>query len=200
MQAPMKARDLAEAKAKRRAETARHTVGLVWPDGRVTTHVCEPPGEGEDEGIRTGDTPVRWTNGEPNVWKPYRDRGCRLLKDVCEADGVPERYDAWHQVITAQITKPGIAVRGDVEDIYPPSVLKLRASAAVGGLSDGMAFVIGKGIAPDPEIKSKKLLDQLASAGLKLPSQQEIDAAAKGAGSKQPKPEKAQSQSPENGP
>lgn len=177
MQAPMKARDLAEAKANARAEIAKFTVGLVSPLGHVTTHVCRPPGEGEDDGIFTGDVPVRWTNGEPNVWKPYREKGYRMLKEVCEADGVPERYDAWHQIITTQIMKPGLPIRGNVNDVYPPTVLRLRASASAGGTGDGQAFVIGVGITNDPELAVDALVGKLMSAGVPSPSADQIKGA-----------------------
>lgn len=176
MEAPKNYRDIEEAKRNRKAEQARNTVGLVWPDGRVTTHVCAPPEEGDD-GIRTGDTPVRWANGEPAVWKPYRDRGCKLLREVCEADGVPERYVAWQQVIAAQIMSPGMPIRGNVEDLYPPTVIARRSSYEVGGNADGLAFVIGQGVQPDPESATNKLVKQLVSAGLPQPTEDEINAA-----------------------
>lgn len=179
MQAPMKARDIEEARRKARAEQAQHTVGLVWPDGHITTHLCPPPAEGEDDGLKTGDTPVRWVNGEPSVWKPYRVKGCRMLKEVCEADGLPELYEQWHAIITAQIMRPGIPVRGEVTDIYPPTVKRLRESIAAGGMGDGQAFVIGKGITADPEVKSDKLVAQLVSAGLPAPSPEQIAASKK---------------------
>lgn len=185
--APMKARDLAEHKKNLKAETARNTVGLVWADGRVTTHVCSPPGEGEDDGVKTGDTPIRWINGAPGVWKPYADRGCVLLEEMCKADKRLDIYEQWHAVITAQITRPGIPVRGDVEDLYPPSVLARRGSHRAGGLADGMAFVIGKGIAPDPKLDVDKLAGRLADAGLPAPSADEKAAAEKKAAPKSPK-------------
>lgn len=179
MQAPKKARDLEEARRKAREEKAAHTVGLVWPDGHVTTHLCPPPGEGEDDGIKTGDTPVRWVNGEPSVWKPYRARGCKMLKEVCADDGIPELYEQWHAIVTAMIMRPGIPVRGNVTDVYPPTVKRLRESIAAGGMGDGQAFVIGTGITADPEVKTEKLVGQLVSAGLPAPSTEQLAAAKK---------------------
>lgn len=191
MQAPMKSRDLAEAKQKRRAETAAHTVGLVSPEGNVTAHVCSPPGEGEDDGIRTGDTPVRWANGEPAVWKPYREKGYRMLKEVCESDGCPEKYDEWKAVIAAQLTRPGIPIRGNVEDLYPPTVLELRGSRNAGGTGDGMAFVIGEGIKRDPKLAAEKVLGQLLSAGLPAPTDEQLlEAEAKAAKAERKRVEK----------
>lgn len=190
MQGPMKSRDLAEAKLRRRSEQASHTVGLVSPQGNVTVHVCPPPGEGEDDGIRTGDTPVRWTNGEPAVWKPFREKGYRMLREVCEADGCPERYDEWHAVVTAQITRPGIPIRGNVEDLYPPTVLELRNSRDAGGTGDGMAFVIGAGIQRDPKLATEKVLGQLLSAGLPAPTPEQLLAVEEKAAKKADKPPK----------
>lgn len=188
MQAPMKSRELAEAKANRRVELARNTVGLVSPEGNVTTHICSPPGEGEDDGIKTGDTPVRWVNGEPDVWKPYKLRGYRMLKEICEADGVPERYEDWHAVIEAQITRPGMPIRGDVTKLYPPTVISLRESRNAGGTGDGMAFVIGEGIKADPKLAASKLLDKLRSAGLPEPTEEQVLAAEEKAAKKRASP------------
>lgn len=178
MQAPMKARDIAEAKQNARAEMAKYTVGLVSPRGCVTTHVCMPPlEEGADDGILTGDVPVLWKNGEPTVWKPYREKGYRLLKEVCESDGCPEKYAAWHQVISTQILRPGLPIRGNVDDLYPPTVLRLRASAAAGGVGDGQAFVIGVGITADPEAKVDGIVQKLVSAGVPAPTVEQVKGA-----------------------
>jgi hypothetical protein len=155
LQPPMTAIELDKAKKNRLEEKANHTVGVVWPDGRVTEHVCPPPGEEDEDGQRHGDVPVRWVNGEPAIWKPYRRKGLRMLKEVCELDGVPEVYEAWREVVRARITRPGMPVRGDVMQIYPPSVARLREAHRAGGLSDGLAFVIGEGITEDPEIEER---------------------------------------------
>lgn len=163
LQPPMTATELEAAKKKRLEDKANYTVGVVWPDGRVTEHVCLPPGEEDEDGVRHGDVPVRWVNGEPAVWKPYRRKGLRMLKEVCEGDGVPELYDEWKRVVTARITRPGMPIRGDVHKLYPPSVIKLREAMVAGGLADGLAFVIGEGIKADPEIE-----DRMAKRALEL--------------------------------
>jgi hypothetical protein len=155
MISPKTAIELEKHKKQRLEEQAEHTVGVVWPDGRVTEHLCLPPGEEDEDGQKHGDVPVRWVNGEPAIWKPYKRRGLRTIKEVCESDGVPEVYEAYREVVRARITRPGMPVRGDVMKIYPPTVARLRDAHRAGGLSDGLAFVIGEGIVEDPEVEDR---------------------------------------------
>lgn len=166
MQAPMAAKDLEQVKKTRLEDKARNTHFCVWPDGRVTEHVLDPPEEGDD-GIKTGDSAMAWINGEPAIMKRNRKLGCRTLLSVCEADGVPEKYEELRQVVRARIL--GLPIRGNVEELYPPTVLELRKRHGAGSSTDGQAFVIGQGIGPDPKLAEEKLRAQIASAGLPAP-------------------------------
>lgn len=166
MQAPMSAKDLEQVKKTRLEDKARNTHFCVWPDGRVTEHVLEPPEEGDD-GNKTGDVPMAWINGEPAITKRYRKLGCRRLIDVCEDDGEQHKYEALREAVRARIL--GKPIRGDVGELYPATVHRLRELARVGGNASGEAYVIGEGLAPDPELNEEKLRSKLASAGLPPP-------------------------------
>jgi hypothetical protein len=120
MQEPLDALTVEQMKMKVREDRKRYTVGVVSPDGVVTAHVCVP-----GEALH-GDEPVAWINEQQMLVKRYADRGYRFLHDMCAADGVPEIGAKWRQIVTDRAE--GKRVKAQPEEIYPPSVLRLRGT------------------------------------------------------------------------
>lgn len=156
---PMTAVDIDASKKHAAAEKLRYTIGVVWPDGRVTEHVVMPAKGGAIVGDQFGDVPVAWINGGPRITKRFEDRGCRLLADVCQADGVPEKFAEWKQAL---------GLRGKVkivspDNLYPPTVHRLRA-ASTATVAIDQVFVPGEGlVTATDDAKAKRIAELLGS-------------------------------------
>lgn len=156
---PMSAVDIDAHKKNAAAEKLRYTIGVVWPDGRVTEHVVLPARDGAIVGDQFGDVPVAWINGGPEITKRFKVRGCRLLSDVCEADGVPEKFAEWKQALS---------LRGRVkimtpEKLYPPTVHRLRAASKQEVAID-QVFVPGEGlVTATDDAKAQRIASLLGS-------------------------------------
>lgn len=152
--------ELVRQRADRRS---KYTVGVVWPNGRVSEHVVPPPVNPADEdGARFGADVVAWINGQVAITKRGRALGCMLLADMCSSDGKPELYAHWQEAIHAR--HHGAIVKGsNLGAVYPPSVLALRASARANGRS-GKVFVLGEGYVEAS--KSDAVASKLKSLGI----------------------------------
>ena len=150
-----------QARARRAAFRAQHTHFVVSPAGVVTEHIVRPPADPTHEnGERHGDDLIAWINGEPALTKRARIKGYRLLREVCEADGCPEKYQMAQQA--AQARHHGHVVEGDPSKIYPPTVMRLRAVAGKGGT--GKVFRVGEGFV-EPT-KAESIASKLGSLGI----------------------------------
>lgn len=170
LQAPLTDPELHEYKEKLQEQQIKYTLGVVWPDGRVTEHVCLPPAKkGAPNGEAEGFTVVQWIEKKPRIRAEFEDKGLRFLEDVCKADGVPEMYAVWKDTVRARILGYRIAATND--QIYPPTVLELRRRHDSGDHVSGKVFVPGKGLVDAAEVdEAEKLADKLESAGLGRPT------------------------------
>ena len=87
---PKHAEEIEAAKAAEKARRHRFTVGYVLPNGIVQAIVALPPEKGLI-GKQRGDVPVVWINGAAQVTERHAAKGGKLLKEICEADGCPEK-------------------------------------------------------------------------------------------------------------
>lgn len=165
--APKSAQQIREALKQQVELQGRHTEGLVSPTGDVAEIFCPPPEDGAENGPRNGDVQMAWINGAPRILKKFEDLGYRTLKDVCAADGVPERHEQWKAAIYARIVHK-VPIRGNVDELYPPTVHRLRKLYREGGTAEGKAFVIGQGITDDPVLEEKrdKMAERVAALGI----------------------------------
>lgn len=167
---PQEVEEIEANKKRLAAEKIRYTVGVVWPDGRVTEHVVRPPREkGALVGEQFGDTPVVWMNGGPTVAKRYSDKGCRLLDEVCRADGCPEKYQQWREVLSLR----GRVKIANVDDLYPPTVHALRRRSDAGVELDKV-YIPGRGLVDATEdAKADRTASLLDAAGIGVPTPSE---------------------------
>lgn len=170
MQAPSTDPELHEYKQKLKEQQIKWTVGVVWPDGRVTEHVCPPPAKkGSPNGETEGFVVVQWIEQKPRIRAEFENKGLRMLEDVCRADGVPQLYQVWKDTVRARIE--GYRIQATSEQIYPPTVLELRKRHASGDHVSGKVFIPGKGLVDADEVdEADRLADKLESAGLGRPS------------------------------
>jgi hypothetical protein len=137
-------------KAKLEQEIA-NTYGVVHPDGHVSQHVVMPidlemPLSGDrNVGRSKGDTVLQYMAGRVRLRGKYEEKGCRMLDEVCKADGQPEKYEAWREIIRAR--KLGYKVKGQPKDYYPKTVFRLRDESDKGVVA-GVVFVSGRGLVP----------------------------------------------------
>lgn len=162
--APKSKLQIQEAIRLRKEWEIENTVFVVDPWGGITEHVCGPPEDGAENGPRSGDTPVAWINGAPRIVKKYEDLGWQLYKDVAKADGELHVFEAMRSAVQARMR--GYPIRGDVGELHTTTVKHLRSLARAGGASHGQAFVIGQGIAPDPEAQKNKIADRMKDMGI----------------------------------
>jgi hypothetical protein len=190
--APMTKAQRATKKAAQLKLQMAHTYGVVWPDGRVSTHVVLPvelesPLDGDKNvGRSRGDSVLQFMMGKVRIRTKFEDKGCRFLSEVCKADGCPEKHDTWLSVIEAR--EKGYKVQAKAEDIYPPTVMRLR-SESDRGIIGGVVFVVGRGLVAATQLneeereaaKLEEVADKLESMGLGRPAKEDAEKAKKGA-------------------
>jgi hypothetical protein len=165
---PMNKDALQAARAEALRIELEHTYGLVWPDGRVTMHVCISPrvqrpldGMDPDTGRASGDVPLRWLGGELTIRAKYKGK-VRFLKDMCIADGVPEKFDVWRQIV--HMRRNGQKVRAFVKDVLPPSVLRMRGEHNAGLHADhGWDYDPVNGLRRVADIPESEKAERIAS-------------------------------------
>jgi hypothetical protein len=159
--------EIEQANKREREEAIRHTYGYVDASGDVSIHVVLPPKSGV-VGLQRGDCPLLWVNGSVQVVARHQKLGGRLLRDVCIADGCPEKYAMWLKAVS---------MRGKVEiknvlDLYPPTVLRLRKQAAT-GVSLDMVFdgATGELVPATEDLKAARIADLLDGNGVGRPTE-----------------------------
>lgn len=174
---PKHEEEIEQAHAARKARRLRYTVGLVYPNGMVQSVVCYPPEKGI-LGQQKGDCPAIWMNGRAQITERWEKKGVRLLEDVCKADGCPEKYTRWREVIALG----GKAEIRNVDDLYPPTVHRLRREAET-GLVEGQIYdaATGQMIAVTPETMAKRVAELTDAAGIGRPTDDDRKAAKKAA-------------------
>lgn len=174
MQKPLNIDEVAKNKKAAKLKRAKYTVGVVGPNGAMHSHYCPPPDDGGEEGPKTGDSVVRWVNGEPQVAKRYKEKGYILYTDLAKEDGEPEKAERWHQAMAQRIL--GTQLRGNIDGLYSKSVLERRAQSSAGSRgSGGKAFDVDSGeLVDDPEVKKRRVAGLLEeTAGLTPPEASE---------------------------
>lgn len=173
MAEPKHAEEIEQAKAAQKARKLKYTVGYVLPNGIVQAIVAMPPEKGLI-GKQRGDIPVLWINGAAQVTERHAAMGGRLLEDICKADGCPEKYQRWHDVIAYG---GKIEVR-NVEEIYPPTVMRMRREAERGTV-EGMIYdaAHGKLVPATDDAKARRVAELADSAGIGRPTAEDRKAA-----------------------
>lgn len=158
-----------KAKAKLELKIA-NTYAVVRPNGIVTQHVVMPidmemPLSGDrNVGRSKGDVPLQYMAGRVRLRGKYEEMGCRMLDEVCQADGQPEKFEAWREVVRARLL--GYKVVAKPEDIYPKTVFRLRDESDK-GIVGGKVFVSGRGLVAATTLSEEEALaakaEQVAS-------------------------------------
>lgn len=170
---PKHAEEIEQAKAANKARKLKYTVGVVYPNGIVQAIVALPPDKGLI-GKQRGDIPVLWINGAAQVTERHQAGGVQLLEDICKADGCPEKYKRWHDVIAYG---GKVEVR-NVEEVYPPTVMRMRRDAQRGTV-EGMIYDAARGqlVPATDDAKAKRIAELADSAGLGRPTAEDRKAA-----------------------
>ncbi len=174
MQAPLDVEAIEENRKKSLELRAKHTIGVVHPNGVISEHFCPPPEKGKDEGPKTGDSMVRWINGEPQINKRMKNKGFVLYAELAERDGEPQKYEAWQKAVSSRIL--GLKLRGDIaSSLYSKSILDRRARYEAGSVeAGGLAYDVEKGeVVEDPEAARLKMADRLKEIGVGDPLAEE---------------------------
>lgn len=166
MAEPKHAEEIEQAKAAQKARKLKYTVGYVLPNGIVQAVVALPPDKGLI-GKQRGDVPVLWINGAAQVTERHAKLGGKLLQDICNEDGCPEKYKRWHDVIAYG---GKIEVR-NVEEIYPPTVMRMRREASRGTV-EGMIYdaTTGSLVPATEDAKASRVAELADAAGVGRPS------------------------------
>lgn len=164
---PSHPEEIEAAKSKAKELRRQHTHGAVWPDGRVTEHFCPPPPpNGGMVGPQSGDVPLVHMNGSVQVAFRWQKRGVRLLKDICDEDGVPELYQRWRDAI---LHRGKVEIR-NYTAMYPPTVHRLRRESETGHRED-MVFDGECGLVKaTPDAVANRVADLVDSAGIGRPT------------------------------
>lgn len=176
--APLPPEEIEKQQARERAEAIRHTYGYVNATGNVSQHVVLPPKNGEKLGTEKGDCPLLWINGSVQVVDRHKKLGGRLLEEVCITDLGPEKgaakYAMWKQAISH---RGKVAIRNYL-DLYPPTVLRLRAEAHSGVALD-MVFDAAQGglVKATEEVMASRVAGLLDGAGVGRPTADDRKAA-----------------------
>jgi len=174
--APKHEEEIEAQKAAQEAKRLAHTYGAVWKDGRVTAHFVEPPKKGEIVGKQSGDVPLVWINGSVQVTERARKMGVRLFAEVCASDGCPEKADRWRE---AMRHAGKVAIR-NVDELYPPTVHRLRREAAT-GVKEGMVYdaSVGELVPATEDAMITRVAELAESAGIGTPTREDAKAAKK---------------------
>lgn len=168
--------EMQDAERLRREEYKRYVVGAVDPKGRVREIVCAPTAQDPTQSPTAGYTPVVLSHGEPALTVYGKSQGWTLLRDRCEKDGCPERYDAWLEAVRARVDGHHIDVP-DLAMIYPPSVLEQRA--AIDSDITSKVFVVGKGFVDvgglTPDERKDRLARLAQQLGMEVPGEADAE-------------------------
>lgn len=170
---PTHPEEIEQVEARERMEKLRHVYGYVDAAGDVSEHIVLPPAKGPI-GAQKGDCPLLWLNGSVQVVERHQKLGGRLLRDICIADGCPEKYDLWKKAVSLR-GKVGIR---NVDDLYPPTVHRLRAQSASGVELD-MVFDAATGdlVKATEDRKAERVAALLDGAGIGKPTGEDRKAA-----------------------
>lgn len=170
---PTHPEEVEQAEARERAESIRHMYGYVDKSGDVSIHIVKPPAKGPI-GPQRGDSPLLWLNGAVQVVERHQKLGGRLLRDICIADGCPEKYDRWLKAVSL---RGKVEIR-NVEDLYPPTVHRLRRENA-SGVSLDMVFdaATGELVKSTDSSKAARVAELLDGAGVGKPTAEDRKAA-----------------------
>lgn len=170
--APLPPEEIEKQQARERAEAIRHTYGYVNATGNVSQHVVLPPKNGEKMGLEKGDCPLLWMNGRVEVVERHRRMGGRLLEEICISDLGKEQGEAKYALWKQAISYRGKVAIKNVLELYPPTVLRLRAESASGVALD-MVFDAAQGglVKATEEAMASRVAGLLDGAGVGRPTE-----------------------------
>lgn len=111
-----------------REEYKKYVVGAVDANGTIREIVCKPRKDDPNEGLLHGYAPVELIQGDPALTAYGKRMGWTLLRDRCEKDGCPERYEEWLRVVHARVDGYAVEI-DDWSTVLPPSVIEQRRKA-----------------------------------------------------------------------
>lgn len=166
--------DIESLAAIEREEKLRHVYGYVDASGDVSEHIVLPPKKGGVIGAQKGDCPLLWVNGSVQVVDRHKKLGGQLLRDICVADGVPELYERWRKAVSL---RGKVAIK-NVDELYPPTVHRLRRQSASGVELD-MVFDASTGelVKATEDRKAERVAALLDGTGVGRPTAEDRKAA-----------------------
>lgn len=175
--APKHPEELEQARAASERMRQQYMVAIVSPRGEVDDIYCPPPTNGELIGEQRGDVPVVWMDGRPRIVERWSKKGYSMFEDMCRADGMPhliaQRREAVQLVGKVKIENPN--------DLYPPSVMRLRREAS-SGVREDKVYIPGRGLVDaTDDAKAERIAGLLDAAGEGMPTAADRDAAKKAA-------------------